>query len=268
MALANGVESGVMQIDVTDLRDFYSRPLGQLVRRLLLHRLRARWRHVEGMTVLGLGFPTPYIGTFRTEAQRVGALMPTSQGALVWPFEGPGQSVLVDEDQLPLPDNVVDRLLVVHCLETAERVQPLLTEIWRVLAPQGRMVLVVPNRASMWARIDTTPFGYGRPYSRGQLELLLTEARFAPLEWGQALYAPPIERPMVMRSATAIERLGARVWSGLGGVIIVEASKQLVAPAGGRRVRERVGQLVPVRIGGAARETSPVNRVEADTPHV
>jgi SAM-dependent methyltransferase len=243
-----------MQNDVTELRDFYGRPLGLLVRRLLMHRLRARWRRVDGMTVLGLGFPTPYVGAFRNEARRIGALMPTTQGALVWPIEGPGQSVLVDEDQLPLPDNVVDRLLVIHCLETAEREQPLLHEIWRVLAPQGRLVLVVPNRASMWARLDTTPFGHGRPYSRGQLERLLGDERFAPLEWSQALYVPPFEKRIVMRSAPAIERLGARLWPGLGGVIMVEAKKELVALVGGTRVHDRVGQLVPVRIGGMSRD--------------
>lgn len=242
-----------MQIDVTDLRDFYARPLGQIVRRLLLHRLRARWRRVEGMTVLGLGFPTPYVGAFRQEARRIGALMPMSQGALVWPVDGPGQSVLVDEDHLPLSDNVVDRLLLIHCLETIEPVAPLLNEIWRVLAPQGRLVAVVPNRASVWARFDTTPFGQGRPYSRGQLDRLLVEARFTPHEWGQALFVPPIEKQIVLRSSTAIERLGTRLWPGLGGVIIVEASKQLIAPAGGSRVRARVGQLVPVRIGSTAR---------------
>lgn len=243
-----------MQIDVTELRDFYSRPIGQIVRRLLMHRLLARWRRVEGQVVLGLGFPTPYIGSFRHEARCIGAMMPTSQGALVWPVQGPGQSVLVDEDQLPLSDNVVDRLFVIHCLETAERVQPLLREIWRVLAPQGRMVLVVPNRASIWARFDSTPFGHGRPYSRAQLETLLGGERFTPMEWGQALYAPPIERPIFLRSAMAIERLGTKLWPGLGGVIIVEARKELVAPSGGARARARVGQLVPVRIGTMARD--------------
>ena len=54
-----------MHIDVTDLRDFYLTPLGQIVRRILLHRLRARWRHVDGQTVIGLGFATPYLGSLR-----------------------------------------------------------------------------------------------------------------------------------------------------------------------------------------------------------
>jgi hypothetical protein len=45
----------------------------------------------------------------------------------------------------------------------------LLREVWRVLAPNGRLLAVVPNRRGLWARIDTTPFGHGRPFSRGQV---------------------------------------------------------------------------------------------------
>lgn len=243
-----------MQLDVTELRDFYARPLGQIVRRLLSHRLRARWRHVEGQTVIGLGFASPFLGSFRGEALRVGALMPVEQGALVWPADAPRQTVLVEETDLPLPDNSVDRLLAVHCLEVAERAGPLLREMWRVLAPQGRLVMIVPNRVSVWARVEATPFGHGRPYSRRQLERLLADAMFTPTDWTHALYAPPIERKMVLRSALAFERIGARVSPALGGVIIVEAKKEVAAAIGARRrARAMVGELVPVKPGGMPR---------------
>ena len=138
-----------MYLDVTDLRDFYVTPLGQIVRRILLARLRTRWRRVEGETVIGLGFATPYLGAFRGEALRVGAFMPVQQGALAWPHDAARQAVLVEEDELPLSDSSVDKLLAIHCLESAERVGPMLREIWRVLAPQGRIILVVPSRASL-----------------------------------------------------------------------------------------------------------------------
>lgn len=243
-----------MHVDVTDLRDFYHTPLGQIVRRLLTHRLRARWRHLDGQTLIGLGFATPYLGAFRGEALRVGAFMPMAQGALVWPPDGPRMTVLVEEEQLPLPDSSVDKLLAIHCLEGAERVGPLLREMWRVLTPQGRLILVVPNRASMWARFDTTPFGYGRPYSRRQLEELLGDAMLTPTDWSHALYVPPFERRILIRSATAFERMGSRFSPGFGGVIIVEAKKEIMAPAGKRvRVRSRVGSLVPVRSGNVSR---------------
>ncbi len=255
-----------MYLDVTDLRDFYATPLGQIVRRILLHRLRARWRHTEGQTVIGLGFATPFLGAFRSEALRVGAFMPMQQGALAWPHDAERQAVLVEEDELPLPDSSVDKLLAIHCLEAAERVGPMLREMWRVLTPQGRIMLVVPSRASVWARFDTTPFGHGRPYTRGQLERILREAGFTPTEWASALYVPPFERRLLLRWATGFERVGTRISGRLGGVIMVEAKKEMLAPVGkAQRVRMRLASLVPAqpagvraRKDGSARKTDDV----------
>lgn len=233
-----------MNFDVGELREFYAQPLGLMVRRLLAHRIRARWRRLQGETLIGLGFTTPYLGTFRGEALRVGAFMPAAQGALVWPHVGPTASVLVDEEHLPLPDNSVDRLLAVHCLETADRPRALLREVWRVLSPQGRLLLIVPNRRGVWARLDHTPFGQGRPYSRTQLEQLLSDSMFTPFDWSAALFVPPIEWPLVMRSAIAFERMGTRLSRGLGGLIIVEARKELTAPIAKKIPSRVVGRLV------------------------
>src|ERR1700754_812646 len=119
----------------------------------------------------------------------------------------------------------------------------MLREMWRVLAPEGRLLLIVPNRRGLWARFDTTPFGYGRPYSRRQLERLLTGAMFTPLEWSGALYMLPSDR--MLRWATAFERVGSRLWPAFAGVIIVEARKELMGalPAGARA--RRATQLAP-----------------------
>ncbi len=243
-----------MNSDVAELRDFYGRPLGLMVRRLIAHRIRARWRRLQGETLIGLGFATPYLSTFRGEALRIGALMPASQGALIWPEAGPKMSVLVEEEQLPLPDNSVDRLLIVHCLETADQPRALLREVWRVLSPQGRLMMVVPNRRGVWARLDRTPFGQGRPYSRSQLEQLLNEAMFSPFDWSFALYVPPLEYRMVMRSATAFERIGARLSPGFGGVIMVEARKEFTAPVSSRARPRVLGRLVPAPGGASPRD--------------
>lgn len=240
-----------MHIDVEDLRDFYATPLGQVVRRLITQRIRARWSGAKDLTVMGLGFASPYLGVYRADARRLGALMPAGQGALVWPASGAVRSVLVEEMHLPLADNAVDRLLAVHCLEQAERPGQLLRELWRVLAPEGSLLLIVPNRRSVWARLDRTPFGHGRPYSRGQLERLLIDALFTPVSWGNALHIPPIDRRLILhRWAGSWERIVGRVSPGFGGVIIVEAKKELVAPIG-KVVRARaIRGLAPARTGG------------------
>ncbi len=164
-----------MHPDVLELRAFYASALGSVARRLLAGRIRARWRSANGAQLMGLGYAVPYLGMFRGEAARLGALMPASQGAVAWPASGNGQTVMVEEALLPLPDASIDRLLAVHCLEASERTGALLREMWRVLTPEGRLLLIVPNRRGVWARMDSTPFGHGRPYSRGQLERLLRE---------------------------------------------------------------------------------------------
>jgi SAM-dependent methyltransferase len=240
-----GASHALVQHDVIELRNFYNRPLGGIVRRMLTQRIRARWRTAQGCQLMGLGFPVPYIGMFRGEAARLGALMPASQGALVWPRTGGVLTVMVDEAMLPLPDASVDQLLCVHCLEVSERVAPMLREIWRVLAPEGRLLLIVPNRRGLWARFDTTPFGYGRPYSRRQLERLLTGALFTPLEWSGALYMPPVDR--LVPWATAFERVGARLWPGFAGVIIVEARKELVGAIPKEAPARAKPRLAPAR---------------------
>jgi SAM-dependent methyltransferase len=232
-----------MSLDVLDLRKFYAGDLGGVVRRVLTQRIRARWRHTNGLTIMGLGFATPYLTAFRGEALRIGALMPAAQGALIWPSSGAGLSVMVEGNALPLPDNSVDRLLAVHSLEVEGSPHALLREMWRVLTPEGRLILVVPNRRGVWSRRDATPFGHGQPYSRNQLDRLLTDALFTPVQWDSALHMPPMNRRFVVRWANVFERLGGKVSPSFAGVILVEAQKEVMAPIGTAGLARRVRHL-------------------------
>jgi SAM-dependent methyltransferase len=231
-----------MFVDVVDLRNFYGQALGAVARRFIGRGIRSRWRDTRGLSVLGIGYATPYLGLFREEAERCLAFMPAAQGVVKWPTERPALTALVDENELPLPDGAVDRVLLVHTLEMSQDAGELLREVWRVLAAGGRLMVVVPNRRGVWARTDTTPFGHGRPYSRAQINQLLRETWFTPTGWGEALYVPPIGRKWFLRSAVAWERAGATISAPFAGVHIVEASKQVYRAIPVRRERER---LVP-----------------------
>lgn len=219
-----------MSLDVASLRRFYNGSLGHVVRRQIGKEIRRRWPNVGGLTIAGLGYAPPYLSGFRRDAACVVSLMPARQGALVWPSSQPCLTTLVEESRWPLNDSSVDRLLAVHCLEQAERLAPLLREAWRVLTPNGRLIVVASNRAGLWARFDSTPFGHGLPFSRSQLEVQLTDALLNPLDWSGALYFPPFDNRVALRAAPALERIGARIPQGVAGVIVVEASKDLIAP--------------------------------------
>src|SRR5207253_2154949 len=167
-----------MTIDVIDLRDFYSQRLGIVARRLINRGIHARWPNAEGQRVLGLGYPTPYLGLFREDSERCIAFMPAAQGVLKWPTARPALATLIDEFSMPLPDAAVDRILLVHALEMSDDPERLLREVWRVLAPSGRVVAGLPNRGGVWTPPDNTPLGHGRPYSPPPQPLLLRPAWF------------------------------------------------------------------------------------------
>ena len=159
-------------MDVVDLRNFYAQRLGTVARRFVGRGIRSRWSDTSTLRVLGIGYATPYLGLFREEAERCLAMMPAPQGVVRWPSTRPALAALVEEAELPLTGSAVDRVLLVHALEMSADPAELLREVWRVLAPGGRLLAVVPNRRGLWARIDTTPFGHGRPYSRSQITQL------------------------------------------------------------------------------------------------
>ena len=253
-----------MPIDVVDLRHFYRTPLGRAAQRLIRRQVRAFWPSTAGMTVLGLGYATPYLVPFRGEAERVVAVMPAAQGVVRWPEEEPNVVALAEETELPFADLSVDRVLLVHALEVSETLRPMMREIWRVLSGSGRLMLVVPSRRGLWARLDRTPFGQGLPYSMIQLNRLLRDTMFTPLQSSRALYFPPVRSRMLIGTAEAWEEIGQRWFTRFGGVLIAEATKEIYAPAAKPAPAQR--RRVPVRPVALAPVAKPRARTAAKRP--
>jgi SAM-dependent methyltransferase len=235
-----------VSIDIVDLRSFYAGALGEVTRDLLLAAIRNRWDDMRGFVVLGLGYATPYLGPFRDEASRTLALMPAGQGVVNWPSTGLSSSALVDADQLPLRDGSVDRIILAHALEMAQNPAELLAEMWRILSPGGRIIVIAPNRAGLWARMDVTPFGHGQPFSRGQLTSLMRNALFTPIHWGEALYVPPVRKRVLLKTAKAWDRVGRALGLPFAGVHVIEATKQVFRPVTVKRPSRAMAQMEPV----------------------
>ncbi len=232
-----------MYPDVIDLQEFYQRQLGRVTRHMIRRKVVELWPDLGGARVLGLGYATPYLSRFDGTAERVISVMPAAQGVVAWPEDGRNRVALVEEEELPLPDASIDRVLIVHALENSEQARHLLREVWRVMTSGARLLLVVPNRTSLWSRAEGTPFGHGSPFTGPQITRMLRDSMFSPTRKTMALYMPPSEWGLIIGASRALESIGEKFWPTLGGVRIVEASKQIyglsplkVARRGRRRV--------------------------------
>ena len=135
--------------------------------------------------------------------------------------------------------------------------ESILREAWRVLAAGGRLLAVVPNRRGLWARMDTTPFGHGRPYSRPQITYLLRAdlVHADRLVGGALRSADPAQLVPAFRARMGAHRRA--ISAPFAGVHIVEAMKQVYRAIPARREKRRLmPALEPVLApspGGAAR---------------
>jgi SAM-dependent methyltransferase len=244
-----------MRRDVLDLRQFYASELGAAARLMVGRKVTEAWGDAHGLDVLALGYATPFVASL-TAARRVIAAMPAQQGVEVWPGGRANLSCLVGEDSLPFPNALFDRILLVHAIEEAADAVGLLREVWRVMAPSGRVIVAAAARNGLWANSERTPFGQGRPYSRGQLAELLREAELEPSGWTRALYLPPAA--WLAGWAEGFEQAGSRLWPGFAGVVLMEAVKQTFAvKPRGMRVRARAAKPVLAPAPGV----TPASRV-------
>ncbi len=242
-----------MHLDVLDLRNFYYRTqLGRVAQRAIRDQVLKHWPTAAEQTVVGFGFAVPLLRPYLADTGRVIGLMPGPQGVMPWPAGMENVSVLCDDTAWPLPTGLVDRLILMHGLETSENPTAVLEEAGRVLAPGGRVMVIVPNRSGLWARSDVTPFGFGRPYSGAQLEGQLRRHGFVPERSQSVLFGPPTASRFWLRTADFWEGIGRRMPWLVGGVLMVEASKQVYAPTRGglgAAVRKPLRVLEGVRKG-------------------
>lgn len=237
-----------MHLDVQQLRNFYYRsPLGRAAQSSLRSAVSQIWPEAKGQTVAGFGFAVPLLRPYLAEARRIIALMPAPQGVMAWPPGLANVSVLCEETLWPIETGHVDKLILLHGLETSDRQGDLLDECRRVLGPGGRALFIVPNRAGLWSRSDATPFGYGRPYTLGQLEAQLKAHDFTVERHDSALYRLPAEKRFWRKSGALFEQVGRRLPAVLvGGAVLVEVSKR-PQPTSGTRVSSTVKGAMPAK---------------------
>ena len=266
-----------MTIDVVDLREFYATPLGMRAQASMIKAVEKYGglsRDTADISFVGIGYPLPVFdsalfgtvpngdttGNSANALPKTIALMPSRQGAVRWPLNEPSRTALVDENELPLETASVECVILLHLLENVSDPAAMLNEVWRVLVPEGRLILIATNRRGLWARFEHTPFGNGRPFSRGQLGTLLRKAKLTPARWGDCLNFPPMRINRMMKLYPYIEKIAHRVWPVFCGAYVVTATKRLYQGVSSVE-KERKRVAVPVLAPQSARASS--GRTEA-----
>ena len=146
-------------------------------------------------------------------------------------------TVVADEDHLPFRNTSMHTAVLIHALEHADSPWAMIAEINRLMVSGGRVIVVVPNRVSLWSRVSKAPFSHGQPYTKKQLEQLMHSAGFVAITHAYALFFPPVQVPFQSKVVRFCNRMGNTFWRESGGVIIGVYEKQIV-----RRVKQKSQQ--------------------------
>ncbi len=246
--------------DAYSFKRFYNSFHGRVMRRILRNSLVEMWPNCNKLTVMGYGYAIPYMRPYLEKAEQCYVIFPKQLGAHHWPEREPNLVGVSLEDQLPIETNSVDRVIMFHALEFLDYPDEVFTELWRVLKSTGKVMIVVPNRMGLWSRADWTPFGQGRPYSAHQVENLLHENRFVHERTKHALFSPAFKNPLLFRLASVFETIGKYVYPALGGVHMIEASKQLYAGNRGTPARTKGSLIAAGKKVVTGKQTVPTPR--------
>lgn len=203
-----------------EFRQFYASGPGRRAAARLRQAIAAQLGATRTSRILALGHCAPILDGFDPGAvERLAVALPEQGEIDAFAPDGYNHALAVDELHLPFADALFDAALIIHALEHTAAPQRMLREIWRVLAPGGRMILAVPNRAGLWVHFETTPFGEGAPFGRRQLRRLLADGMFEIDHWQTLLAMPPV------KMLQWIDRPMLRLIPGMGGLHLIRAVK-------------------------------------------
>lgn len=219
------------------LPEFYQSPIGRMAQDFLLARLRKLLTRggANGRTLI-IGYGLPFASDIaEVTGGQVFLAYLDGMAAAPWPSVDAHHCCIATTDALPFSDVTFDQVMLVHALELAPDPLQLMHEVQRVLAAEGKVICIVPNRRGLWSWFEHTPFGEGQTFSCSQMRRLLISVELSPLQVGAALFAPPLDfscHELTRAIARAIEAIGNHLSIHIGGAVVATAQKQRYAGTG------------------------------------
>lgn len=208
---------------------WFETPLGAAVDRLqraLIYRL-AEPRPGECALDVGTG-----TGHYALELARMGLQVTglDSSEAMLAVARGKSSAVTWqrgEADALPFEDGRFDLVLCVTAWEFMPQRERALAEMYRVVAPGGRLVIGVLNAKSAWGRSyirqaqQETPFRYAHFFQAEEFVAMLRA--YGPMRWNSAVFFGPDGRGW--RLAGLLEWFGQRLFRDRGSLLVGRVDK-------------------------------------------
>ena len=183
------------------------------------------------------------------------------QNRISWRFSlalEPGATVAADPLQLPIESQSLDLVALPHVLEGHHNPHDVLREAYRVLRPEGHVVLSGFNTLSLWRVSQMFRAKDNAPWDAKFIGLMRLRdwLRVLGFELNGGMfgcYAPPFRERLWLDRFAFMEKAGARWWPVCGGMYVVRAIKRVhgmrvVTPAWRQeRARRRALAAIPQR---------------------
>ncbi|MAU39155.1 MAG: methyltransferase domain-containing protein [Rhizobiales bacterium TMED94] len=219
-----------MKINIENLKIFYSSFLGKSVIQIISKKIFLLWPDFNNSRNAVIGYGFPFLGIFKSNFQRLFFLVPKKFGLFNFSVDEKNLTVSVNEYTLPLDDLSIDRLLVVNCFEYLYNHKKFLREAWRVLEKDGEIIIVTPNTFGFWSFFYKKNLNSLRTFNSCELNLLLSNNFFTPLDIEYSLFLPPSKSRFLIDRLKLFEFLNNALTKYFSGVIIIKGKKNYLVP--------------------------------------
>lgn len=218
-----------MTCTVKKLCDFYKTPLGEVVQ-VYINDIVQKFipENTKNQFILGLGYVTPYLDQSLTEKNTLLSFTFDQMGGIIWPNAEHSHTAIVHENHLPIANKSVDRLIIVHGLECCQNTEQLLKEVNRIIAPDGEILIIFPNKTGVWSHTATTPFAHGAHYTMSQLSNILLKQGFNIEAEERLLYFPPIQSLYTQSFFAPVEMMGSYFLPYFSGLNAITAKNRTI----------------------------------------
>jgi SAM-dependent methyltransferase len=220
----NAIDMTLQQLDV-----WYQSPLGSYVLEMERAELDKYLPHYYGDHFLQLGGPSETFLFERSPIAHRVRLSPESFPV----FSGP--SVCGQFHAMPFMSETIDVLLLPHVLELIDRPADFLAECYRVLSPEGRLIILGFNPSSLWGIRRYLGTKKTFPWCihfklKAYIKHLLQVQNLSIEHISNLLFEPPVKNTNGLKKLFPMEALGRVFWSDFGAIYLIIAYKQLFSP--------------------------------------